>query len=155
MKHMVLGAAVAALVLSGCGSGGGSSPETVTETVSAPPAASQDTTPPGTAPPGTTPPGTTPPGTAPARPAVGQCVRLEPAPDGRYQVFDAGSAQVTYADGRLTVGPVTPAEGWTHEVADQEPAEVEIDFRRGAENLDLEIDVDRDRLEVKVCNDNG
>ncbi|WP_197377585.1 hypothetical protein [Mycolicibacterium baixiangningiae] len=145
MKHMILGAAVAALVLSGCGSGGGSSPETVTETVSAPPAASQDTAP----------PGTTPPGTAPARPAVGQCVRLEPAPDGRYQVFDAGSAQVTYADGRLTVGPVTPAEGWTQEVADQEPAEVEIDFRRGAENLDLEIDVDRDRLEVKVCNDNG
>ncbi len=82
-----------------------------------------------------------------------QCVRLEPAPDGRYQVYDAGSAVVTFADGRLTLESVTPAEGWTHQVDDQEPEEVEISFRRGAEDLDLEIEVDDGRLEVSICND--
>ncbi|WP_158220760.1 hypothetical protein [Mycobacterium lehmannii] len=48
---------------------------------------------------------------------------------------------------------MTPAEGWTHQVDDQEPEEVEISFRRGAEDLDLEIEVDDGRLEVSICND--
>ncbi|MGV0645052.1 hypothetical protein [Mycolicibacterium sp. XJ879] len=90
---------------------------------------------------------------APARPARDQCVRIDPAPDGRYQVFDAGSAVVTFADGRLTLGTVTPADGWTHRVDDQEPEEVEIAFRRGPEELDLEVEVDDGRLEVSICND--
>ncbi|MGE2726915.1 hypothetical protein [Mycolicibacterium pulveris] len=90
---------------------------------------------------------------APARPARDQCVRIEPAPDGRYQVFDAGSAVVTFADGRLTLESATPADGWTHRVDDQEPEEVEIAFRRDAEELDLELEVDDGRLEVKICND--
>src|SRR5690606_40349133 len=89
----------------------------------------------------------------PMRPARDQCVRIDPAPDGRYQVFEAGSAVVTFADGRLTVESVTPAEGWTHQVDEREPGEVEIEFRRDAEQLDLELDVDDGRLEVKICND--
>ncbi|ODQ92068.1 hypothetical protein BHQ18_04325 [Mycolicibacterium flavescens] len=80
-------------------------------------------------------------------------MRVEPAPDGRYRVFDAGSAVVTFAENRLTLQSATPAEGWTHRVDDQEPEEVEIAFRRGAEELDLEVEVDDGRLEVSICND--
>nr|WP_090344430.1 hypothetical protein [Mycolicibacterium malmesburyense]CRL75945.1 hypothetical protein CPGR_03767 [Mycolicibacterium malmesburyense] len=136
----------AALVLAGCDASS-ETQTTVTVTESAPTTQPQggQSAPPGTAP--------QTGAAAPARPARDQCVRLEPAPDGRYQVFDAGSAVVTFADGRLTLESATPAEGWTHQVDDQEAEEVEIKFRRGAEELDLELDVDKGRLEVKVCND--
>lgn len=133
----------AALLLPGCGST--SEPQsTVTVTESTPPSSSPaggQTAPPQTG------------GVAPARPARDQCVRLDPAPDGRYQVYDAGTAVVTFADGRLTLESVTPAEGWTHRVDDQHPEEVEISFRRGTEDLDLEIEVDDGRVEVSICND--
>ncbi|MDQ2636877.1 MAG: hypothetical protein M3Y83_08390, partial [Actinomycetota bacterium] len=132
----------AVLLLPGCGSSGESqSTVTVTE-----PAPATVTT-------GEQPAAPQPGAAAPARPARDQCVRVDPAPDGRYQVFDAGSAVVTFADGRLTLQSVTPADGWTHRVDDQEPEEVEIAFRRGAEELDLEVEVDDGRLEVEICND--
>ncbi|KUH94279.1 hypothetical protein AU189_04785 [Mycolicibacterium acapulense] len=139
-----------ALLLPGCGSG--AEPQsTVTVTESASPSSSPQATPTQNTPPPAAPQTGV---AAPARPGRNQCVRLEPAPDGRYQVYDAGSAVVTFADGRLTLESVTPAEGWTHRVDDQEPEEVEISFRRGAEDLDLEIEVDDGRLEVSICNDN-
>ena len=67
-------------------------------------------------------------------------------------MYDAGSAVVTFTEGRLTLESVTPADSWTHRVDDQEPDEVEIAFRRGAEELDLEVEVDNGRLEVSICN---
>lgn len=136
----------AVLLLPGCGSSG-ETQSTVTVTEPAP------TT---TAPATTTSEQPAAPQTgaaAPARPARDQCVRVDPAPDGRYQVFDAGTAVVTFADGRLTLQSVTPADGWTHRVEDQESEEVEIAFRRGAEELDLEVEIDDGRLEVSICND--
>ncbi len=136
----------AVLLLPGCGSSG--EPQaTVTVTEPAPAAT--------TSPSPTTgqPPAPETGAAAPARPARDQCVRIDPAPDGRYQVYDAGSAVVTFIDGRLTLESVTPAEGWTHRVDDQAPEEVEIAFRRGAEELDLEVEVDNSRLEVSICND--
>lgn len=140
----------AALLLSGAVSACGSTNEpqaTVTVTESAPAAATS----PGERPP---PPPTAPPTAgAPARPALDDCVRVDPAPDGRYQVFDAGTAVVIFADNRLTVESVAPAEGWTHRVDDHRPDEVEIEFRRGAEELDLEVEIDDGRLEVTICND--
>lgn len=152
MSTKALGAAAiagAVLLLPGCGSADDAQ-STVTVTEPAPTAAT--TAPPGE--PATGPDaGQTATEAAPARPARDQCVRIDPAPDGRYQVFDAGSAVVTFADGRLTLESVTPAEGWTHQVDDQEPDEVEIEFRRDAEELDLELEVDDGRLEVKICND--
>ncbi|BBY83775.1 hypothetical protein H7I53_20355 [Mycolicibacterium pulveris] len=140
----------AVLLLPGCGSSG-ETESTVTVTEPAPTAtASPTATAPQTGAPAPV-PQTGP--AAPARPARDQCVRVEPAPDGRYQVFDAGSAVVTFADGRLTLESVTPADGWTHRVDDQEPEEVEIAFRRGGEELDLEVEIDDGRLEVSICND--
>lgn len=136
----------AVLLLPGCGSSG-ETQSTVTVTEQAPAATASPTAPAGT------PPAPQTGAAAPARPARDQCVRVEPAPDGRYQVFDAGSAVVTFADGRLTLESVTPADGWTHRVDDQEPEEVEIAFRRGTEELDLEVEIDDGRLEVSICND--
>jgi hypothetical protein len=146
MPNILMTAVLAggALVLSACGSDAESQPQTVTETATA-----QATTTPADAP--VAPAQDAP--QMPARPALNQCVAVDPAPDGRYQVFDAGSAVVTFADGRLTIESVTPAEGWTHRVDDQEPDEVEIEFQRGAEQLDLELEVDDGRLEVDICND--
>ena len=145
MRSLMMGAILVggAFVLSACGSDGDSEPETVTVTVPAATTAApaEPVESPQQAAPG------------PARPAFDQCVAIEPAPDGRYQVFDAGSAEVTFADGRLTLVSVTPAEGWTYEVDDQEPDEVEIEFRRGGEELDLELEIDDGRLEVDICND--
>lgn len=135
----------AVLLLPACGSGDDTQS---TVTVTEPAATTAETSAP--------PPDTAAPAQAdgpPARPARDQCVRIDPAPDGRYQVFDAGSAVVTFADNRLTLETVTPAEGWTHQVDDEEPDEVEIEFRRGDEQLDLELEVDDGRLEVKICND--
>ncbi|MGE2719801.1 hypothetical protein [Mycolicibacterium celeriflavum] len=136
----------AALFLAGCDATS-ETQTTVTVTESAPTTQPQGEQ---SAPPATVPQTGT---ASPARPARDQCVRLDPALDGRYQVFDAGSAVVTFADGRLTLESATPAEGWTHQVDDQEAEEVEIKFRRGVEELDLELDVDKGALEVKVCND--
>ncbi|MGV0722060.1 hypothetical protein ABQF17_12735 [Mycolicibacterium elephantis] len=136
----------AVLLLPGCGSSG-ETQSTVTVTEQAPAATASPTAPAGT------PQAPQTDAAAPARPARDQCVRVEPAPDGRYQVFDAGSAVVTFADGRLTLESVTPADGWTHRVDDQEPEEVEIAFRRGTEELDLEVEIDDGRLEVSICND--
>ncbi|MGV0792132.1 hypothetical protein [Mycolicibacterium sp. XJ1819] len=134
----------AALLLAGCGSSDEPQP-TVTVTEPAP-----TTT--GHAPSAPTPAPRA--GVAePARPGLDQCVRLAPTADGRYQIYDAGTAVVVFADGRLTLESVTPADGWTHRVDDQRPDEVEIEFRRGAEELDLEVEIDDGRLEVTVCND--
>lgn len=141
----------AALLLSGCGST--TEPQstvTVTESVSL--TSSPTSSPPG----GQTALPEAPAQTgaaAPARPARDQCVRLDPTPDGRYHVYDAGSAVVTFTEGRLTLESVSPADGWTHRVDDQQPEEVEISFRRGAENLDLEVEVDDGRVEASICND--
>lgn len=136
----------AVLLLPGCGSSG-ESQSTVTVTEPAPAATTSPSVP------AAAPPAPQPGAAAPARPARDQCVRVDPAPDGRYQVFDAGSAVVTFADGRLTLESVTAAEGWTHRIDDQEPEEVEIAFRRGGEELDLEVEIDDGRLEVSICND--
>jgi hypothetical protein len=145
-NRLMMSAALAggALVLTACGSDAEPEPQTVTETTAAPAATAPAVEP--VAPAQDAP-------QMPGRPALNQCVAVDPAPDGRYQVFDAGSAVVTFADGRLTLESVTPAEGWTHRVDDQEPDEVEIEFQRAAEELDLELEVDDGRLEVTICND--
>lgn len=88
----------------------------------------------------------------PPRPARDTCVDIPPPADGRYTVYEAGSAVVEFRDGRLVLGEVVAAEGWTSRVDDQEADEVEIDFRRGGQEvLDLEVEVDDGRVEAKIC----
>lgn len=90
----------------------------------------------------------------PPRPAPGSCVDVAEAGDGRYLVYEAGSAVVTREGDRLVLGEVQAAEGWTARVDDEEADEVEIDFRRdGTDVLDLEVEIDDGRVEVQICAD--
>ena len=52
---------------------------------------------------------------------------------------------VTRDGDRLVLGEVTPAEGWTAEEVDTETDEVEVEFRNGPDELDLEVEVEDDR----------
>ncbi|WP_409332789.1 hypothetical protein [Trujillonella humicola] len=90
----------------------------------------------------------------PPRPQPGSCVDIPVPDDGVYTVYDAGTAVVRFEDGRLVLGEVRAAEGWTARVDDEEPDEVEIDFRRSADEvLDLEVEIDDGRVEAEICND--
>lgn len=91
--------------------------------------------------------------TAVGRPAPGTCSDLAEAADGVYRVADAGEAEVRREGDQLVVGEVRPAEGWTHEVVEAEQHEVEIEFRRGGEEVDLEIEIDDGRLTADLCSD--
>lgn len=158
---------VAALALSACGgtdSGSTVGPvEVGTETV--PGSATTDDTGDGTTS-STTDDSTTPTagdtGTAeaaglPPRPERDRCVDVPEATDGVYTVYEAGTATVTVADGRLTLVEVQAADGWTSRVDDEDADEVQIDFRpdgQGSQDvLDLEVEVDNGRVEVRICND--
>lgn len=93
----------------------------------------------------------------PPRPERDRCVDVPEATDGVYTVYEAGTATVTVADGRLTLVEVQAADGWTSRVDDEDADEVQIDFRpdgQGSQDvLDLEVEVDNGRVEVRICND--
>lgn len=154
------------LALAGCGDDGGNEAgnEEAAPAVTVPAREGATGTPSETRPP--TEPSGPPPGGASAavppgapapaggRPAPGSCVDIPEAPDGRYTVADAGTAVVTREGDRLVLGEVTPAEGWTHSVDDRDDDdEVEVEFRRGADELDLEVEIDDGRVEAEICAD--
>lgn len=153
-----------ALVLAACG-GGSDSADGASGGVTLPPAAdsAQPTADAGTAPAPDAQQPTPDAGAAaagddasglPPRPQRGSCVDIPVPADGVYTMYEAGTAVVTFEGGRLVLGEVTAAEGWTARVDDQEPEEVEIDFRRSADDvLDLEVEVDDGRVEAEICND--
>jgi hypothetical protein len=124
--------AVFALALVGCGGGEPSAPapqQQPAEPTSAPQAAATD------------------------RPARGTCLLVQAGAGDQYTVADAGTAVVGREGDRLVLGQVSPAAGWTHEVTDQEADEVEVEFRRGGEEVDLEVEIDDGRVEAEVCVD--
>ncbi len=89
------------------------------------------------------------PGTAsPAAPSG-----TEAAGAGETQVVDAGQAgevDVQIVDGqRLELGELRLADGWTHQVEDSDPNEIELELRHtdGSE-IDLDIELVGGRLEV-------
>jgi hypothetical protein len=148
---------VLALVLACCGGDGDADPaptpeETVTETVTEP--AQEDT--PTTEPDDSDDNGGTQAGAAglPPRPARGECVYIDVAGDGRYTVYDAGTAVVRREGQRLVLGRTRAAAGWTATVDDRERREVEIEFRSDSgEELDLEVEIDDGRVKAEICAD--
>ncbi|HSK61081.1 MAG TPA: hypothetical protein VK935_18720 [Actinomycetospora sp.] len=85
--------------------------------------------------------------------APDQCVDLPEAQDGVYRVGEAGTATVVREGNRLVLVEHRAADGWVSRVDDLERDEVEIDFRRGGEVLDLEVELDDGRVEVEICAD--
>lgn len=63
-------------------------------------------------------------------PAPTGCVDLSPAPDGRYPVGDAGVVTVTLDDDgtQLELEDVATAEGWEHEVVQDDDVQVDVRF---------------------------
>lgn len=60
-----------------------------------------------------------------------QCTPLSTDPAGVYTIGDAGTVELTAADGRLELGEVAPAEGWQHEVTEEDDDDVEVTFSDG------------------------
>ncbi len=90
----------------------------------------------------------------PPRPGPDSCVDVRVRKDGKYTVYEAGTAVVRRGGTRLVVGKVTPAKGWTSRVDDRDDDEVEIEFRKSRNNeLDLEVELDDGRVEVQICAD--
>ena len=76
----------------------------------------------------------------------------QPVADGTYtyQAGDAGMVSLTVAGSELSLGSVTPAEGWQHteDVDDDgDDRDVEIDFTNG----DVEIDFDAELEDQTRC----
>lgn len=59
-----------------------------------------------------------------------RCSDLSPSPDGRYPVGDAGVVTVTLDDDgeALELGDVEVADGWEHEVAQEDDVQVDVRF---------------------------
>jgi len=93
-------------------------------------------------------------GVAP-KPLRDECVEITTPRDGRYTVYDAGTAVVRHG-GLLRVGEVAAARGWVARVTDRGgDDDVEVEFTpggRGAE-LELEVEIDDGRVESQICVD--
>jgi hypothetical protein len=89
----------------------------------------------------------------PPRPGPDQCVDISVPRNGEYTVYDAGTAVVRREGNRLVPGQVRAANGWTAEITDRDNDEVEIEFRRGFRELDLEVELVDGRVKAEICND--
>ena len=78
-----------------------------------------------------------------------------PAAAGSRVIDAAGAGTVTVdrAGGRLSLASAVPATGWTVEVEQSAGREIELDFRRGGQrvqvNVEIEDGVGRERLRVR------
>lgn len=88
-----------------------------------------------------------------ASPAPGACVDVPATDDGVYTVAESGTVTVTASEGALTLGAVEPFAGWAYEVSTEEPTEVEVEFSKAAEQVDLEVEIEDGAPVVQVCAD--
>lgn len=88
-------------------------------------------------------------------PAQGQCLDVPPGPSDRYEVPGVGSAVVTLADGRLTLGEIITEGGYASRVDSSSGEEVEVEFRNGAAVQDLEVELDDGIVQGRVCSSTG
>lgn len=81
---------------------------------------------------------------------------------GTWPVGDAGTVTFDVRDGGLVLLDVVAADGWDHAVEEEDADELEVDFRRGDEAWDFEVEVssgagsdatDDGRLEIDVYYD--
>lgn len=84
------------------------------------------------------------------------CTALEPdPPGGEYAVGDAGTVTVTQEADRLVLGGVQPADGWTHEVTGESATEVEVEFTRPGEEVDVDVEIEDGALDAEYCRSDG
>ena len=88
----------------------------------------------------------------PAADSADDLVDTTAAVPGTWPVGDAGTVAFDVRDGGLILLDVVAADGWDHVVEEEDPDELEVDFRRGDEAWDFEVELhdDGSRLEVDV-----
>jgi hypothetical protein len=91
-------------------------------------------------------------GVVPSR--VEGCVNLPESPDGIYPVSDAGEVELAVDGDTLSLVEARPADGWTATGdAEDDSSEVEVTFRAGDREVELEAELDDGVLEVEVCDE--
>lgn len=86
-----------------------------------------------------------------ASPAPGECIEVPEAPDGFYTVGDAGTLVLAVEDQHLTLGAISPAGGWEHEVESEEGEEVEVTFRNESSRIDFEAEFEDGEIKIEMC----
>ncbi len=75
----------------------------------------------------------------------------EAAQPGRFTVGDAGEVEIAIDDGSLRLVEVATNPGWSMEVDEENPREVEVGFRQGELEWEFEAELSRrGRLEVEI-----
>lgn len=87
--------------------------------------------------------------------AGGDVVDGTEAVPGTWQVGEAGTVTFDVVDGVLVLEDVTENDGWTVTDIDEDPDEIEVDFRRGAVEIEIEIELVSNAtiLEVEIDTD--
>lgn len=75
------------------------------------------------------------------------------AEPGRWAVGDSGWVEFELTDDGLRLVEVTEAEGWTARVDEDDRDEIEVEFRQGNVDRDLEVEWDDGVLEVDTSTD--
>lgn len=79
---------------------------------------------------------------------------IDPAEPGRFDVGEAGTVNVSVEDGRIELGAVDLADGWTEVSRESDGEEIELDFRRDGdgfvETWEFDAELDGGRLEVEI-----
>lgn len=150
LSSAVLLPALALSALVACG--GDDPPDDAASTTSATPTTEESS--PAPSAPGSAPtsgsPGAASPGQVPV-PAPGSCQPVPESADGRYVVADAGEITLRLENGGLQVN-VSSSNGWGTSVNSGND-EVDVEFRRGDEELDFEADLENGRLVIQICAD--
>lgn len=84
----------------------------------------------------------------PAGPAASSDGGVDEIRDGEWQIGDAGTVEFTYADGRLSLGAITGADGWQHRVGDEQDDELTVHFANGAARWKFEVELDSEGMEI-------
>jgi hypothetical protein len=87
--------------------------------------------------------------------ATSELVDLTEAVPGSWPVGDAGTVTFTIVDGALVLDDVTAADGWRADIDEQEPDEIEVDFRSGDVEWEIEIELEDGGtiLEIEIDQD--
>lgn len=84
--------------------------------------------------------------------ADGTVIRAEDGvlTDGVWAVGEAGTVEFALSDGGLELIEVVTAEGWSSSVDESSPDEIEVDFRRGNLDHQIEIEYEDGILEIEI-----
>lgn len=70
--------------------------------------------------------------------------------DGRWAVGDAGFVEFAVSDGALSLIDASPNDGWEVTIDEDAPDEIEVDFRRGNQEYEMEIQLEGGILEIEI-----